>query len=146
MPTTILIAEDEKHTLQTLCLIFRSRGYRVIAAANGEEALAEAIACRDAGELPNLLLTDVVMPLMNGVELIDRLREEGIDLPVVCLTGFGDRALKQKLQARNCRQIVDKPCRPEILIGIIERLIEEEAAACGESLAESRPHEENSLL
>lgn len=139
MPVNILIAEDEKHARQTLSIIFRARGYRVTAAASGEEAIAGAIACRDAGEPVTLLLTDVIMPGISGVGLIDRLRKEGIDLPVVCLTGFGDRPLKAKLRDRNCREIVDKPCRPEILIEIVEKLIEEEAAAWGENCSVSVP-------
>ena len=82
-PTTILIADDEKHLRGALELLFRKEGYRVLTACDGEEALAMA-----RSEFPDIVLLDVMMPGLDGYEVCRRLRSHyrTRHIPVILLT------------------------------------------------------------
>ena len=68
--------------------VLSARGYRVIEARNGEEALDRWRAARAAGAPVDALVTDVVMPVMGGRELARRVRAEEPGLPVVFMSGY----------------------------------------------------------
>jgi two-component system, cell cycle sensor histidine kinase and response regulator CckA len=82
---TILVAEDEDALREVAVRMLTSAGYRVLAAANGEEALAVA---RDNPEGIDAVLTDVVMPRMNGPELAQALRAVRPALPILYMSGY----------------------------------------------------------
>lgn len=82
---TILLAEDEDAIRSLVVRLLRRNGFEVIAAHNGREAL-ELAAAYD-GEI-NLLLTDVVMPLMGGFELVEEFRRRHPDAKVVLMSGY----------------------------------------------------------
>ena len=83
---TILVVEDEPALRRLVCRLLRARGYKVLEAANGHEAL------RLAAEEPrfDLLLTDVVMPGPTGRELFDELTRRGQARPVLFMSGYTD--------------------------------------------------------
>ncbi|MGX8238509.1 response regulator transcription factor [Exiguobacterium undae] len=78
---TILIAEDDPHVRYLLGETLRTAGFRTIEAADG----AQALACFDEQHI-DLLVTDVMMPHVSGVELVRALRQAGYDLPILMLT------------------------------------------------------------
>jgi two-component system, cell cycle sensor histidine kinase and response regulator CckA len=82
---TILVAEDEDDLREVATRILTSAGYRVLSAANGEEALAVAEAY---GDSIDALLTDVVMPRMNGRELAQALRRSRPEMPILFMSGY----------------------------------------------------------
>jgi CheY-like chemotaxis protein len=85
-PTThILMAEDEDLVALTLSAILESHDYRVTVTHDGQQALEAA-----AKDPPDLLVTDLLMPVMQGRELIAHLRQSYPNLPVVVMTGFSD--------------------------------------------------------
>ena len=81
MKRTILIIEDEPGIQLSLKDEFESEGYAVIQAVNGEDGLASA---RD--QAPDLIVLDIMMPLLNGYEVCKQLRKEGNKTPVLMLT------------------------------------------------------------
>ena len=81
----ILIADDEESIIDTLCEHFTRWGYTCEAAADGDEALAKLTA-----SLPDLLVTDIKMPKLDGLQLIGRIRSDGLELPVVVITAYFD--------------------------------------------------------
>jgi hypothetical protein len=88
---TVLVAEDEEAVRQIIAKALEARGYRVLIARDGIEALALAAAY---GEAPiDLLVTDVVMPDMNGRELSRRLTEARPNLRTLYLSGYTDDAI-----------------------------------------------------
>jgi len=124
---TILIAEDEAavRAVAERCLV--QRGYRVRTAADGEEAL------RIAGELHHLdlLLTDVVMPGINGRQLAERLKSIHPYAPVLFMTGYtDDMALRLGIETNQVR-ILSKPFTPDGLAAAVA----EAMARPGESAA-----------
>jgi PAS domain S-box-containing protein len=82
---TILLAEDEDGVREMVAEFLESRGYRVLAASDGAVALCRAE--EYAGPI-HLLLTDVVMPVMNGPELVDRMRRTRPETRVLFMSGF----------------------------------------------------------
>lgn len=82
---TILVVEDDASVRSLIIDVLKASGYDVIAATNGREALAEM---ERSGDDISLVMTDVVMPEMNGRELWDSFIEAGYDLPVIVMSGF----------------------------------------------------------
>lgn len=78
---TILLVDDEPDAVEIYAMLLEMRGYRVISASNGDEAL------RQIGEIrPDVIVTDWMMPIMDGAELCSRLRAETSpyrDIPIV---------------------------------------------------------------
>jgi CheY-like chemotaxis protein len=87
---TVLVAEDEDAVRQIIERALQARGYRVMAARDGREALA--LAGRHAGQI-DLLVTDVVMPDMNGRELSARLTQARPKVRTLFLSGYTDDAI-----------------------------------------------------
>ncbi len=103
----ILVAEDEPFILFGLSESLKSHGFNVTMAEDGEIALNEILGAN--GNPFDLLITDIGMPVMNGTELIRRLSELKIALPVVVITGNGDAGTLQKLKYLGVRHIIKKP-------------------------------------
>ena len=87
---TVLVAEDEEAVRQIIEKALQARGYRVMVARDGSEALA--LATRHAGQI-DLLVTDVVMPDMNGRELSQRLTRVRPRIRTLYLSGYTDDAI-----------------------------------------------------
>ena len=81
MPPLILIVDDEFVLRSVLADIFADAGYRVLSAGDGREALA--MAERDP---PDVVLSDVMMPILDGVSLVRHLRERGVGSAVVLMS------------------------------------------------------------
>ncbi|MEE9152944.1 MAG: response regulator, partial [candidate division NC10 bacterium] len=83
----ILVVEDDEDMRENLQRILLGAGYEVSLAEDGPQAITmlRAQPC-------HLVLTDLVMPGMNGLELLKEIRQEDQNLPVVFLSAFGDRA------------------------------------------------------
>lgn len=118
--TTILVVDDEKGIINTLDRRLATWGFRVLTAANGRQAAA---LCRDG--LPDLILTDLYMPEMNGFELIRTVRETRTDLPVIVMSGQGE--LRDAIEALRLGawDYITKPiAEMSILRLAIERVLE----------------------
>ncbi len=85
-PTRVLVVDDEEDVQQTVPELLRACGYEVRVAKSGDEALQ---AC--AADPVDVVLADVVMPGMTGIELARRLKGANPELPVVLMTGHSDR-------------------------------------------------------
>jgi two-component system, cell cycle sensor histidine kinase and response regulator CckA len=87
---TVLVVEDEESVKTLACRILRGRGYTVLDAPNGKEALR--IAANYAGEI-HLVLTDVVMPGMSGKDLVSELQSIRPDIKALYVSGYADNAI-----------------------------------------------------
>ena len=87
MGSKILIVDDDKDFLEVLATKFTASGFGVVTAGNGEEAIAKA-----QTEIPDLILSDVKMPKMDGVQALLKLKEDPktAHIRVILLTAFGD--------------------------------------------------------
>ena len=105
-PQVILIIEDNARNLKLARDILNYVGYRTLEAENGEDGLALARA-----ELPHLVLMDVQLPGMDGVEALGRLRADPLtaDIPVVALTAFAMKDDRDRLLSVGFDAYLEKP-------------------------------------
>ena len=119
---TILVVEDDEQVRAVATQILRRHGYRVLEARNAGEAL---LACEQSEGPIHLMLTDLVMPQMSGIQLarhVSRIRPE---MRVVCMSGFTDAALRHGVDDAAI-VFVHKPLVPEILLGKLREVLDEE--------------------
>ena len=113
----ILIAEDEPSLRENLQWMLELEGYHVIATCNGAEALAHA-----QHERPDLVLTDVMMPILDGYGLIQGLRSDPklATLPIIMLTAKAERIDVRAAMNLGADDYLTKPCRREELLEAIQ--------------------------
>jgi len=109
---TLLIVEDEAMVRDLATQLLRSLGYSVLETGSGEEALS---LLRNYRDRLDLVLTDVVMPQMDGVELMLRLRQERPELKVLYMSGFADNAFTERGLNLDPRRLIRKPFTKETL-------------------------------
>lgn len=118
---TVLIADDNRDIRETLVLILSHEGYRVLTAANGAEALELA-----QTDLPDLIITDVLMPTIDGYEFVRQLRSEPAiaHTPVIFYTATYLEAESRAL-AETCRvvQVISKPASRETILQATEEAL-----------------------
>ncbi len=116
---TILLVDDEEALRQILTLSLEDLGYAVAAAASGEEALAviEAVA-------PAIVLTDIKMPGIDGIELLKRIKGLYPDVEVIMISGHGDMDLAIRSLQLDAADFITKPIRDELLQKSLTRTME----------------------
>ncbi|OGJ87251.1 MAG: hypothetical protein A2268_07585 [Candidatus Raymondbacteria bacterium RifOxyA12_full_50_37] len=122
----IVIAEDDAFVRQNLFDVLSNSGHLVLTTHNGRAAYDEIVNSESRGEIIDLLITDVQMPELNGVQLLEAIENESIYLPVLAMSGYGDKELLLQLMQRGCREYLDKPFAPATLLKRIEDLMEKE--------------------
>lgn len=118
----VLVVEDEANVRRLLTQVLRLRGYQVIEAADGEEALA---VFRERGREIQLVLTDVIMPKMSGGELGQRLLELRPELHLVFMSGYPDSQVSG-LTAIPGRRFLRKPLTPDALTRAVREALDSE--------------------
>jgi PAS domain S-box-containing protein len=118
---TILLVEDERSLRVTIRAFLTKLGYRVWTAERPEEALA--VAEKNAGEI-HLLITDVVMPGMNGRSLAERLRRDDPDLKCIFMSGYPTDALADRGLVEDGVNFLGKPFPREALAHKVREVLE----------------------
>ncbi|NUQ01440.1 MAG: sigma-54-dependent Fis family transcriptional regulator [Armatimonadetes bacterium] len=115
----ILLVDDEPNLLRVVRRILHRRGAEVESAANGRDAL-EVL----DGFQADLVLTDLMMPEMDGVQLIQAIRERGHEAVVIVLTGHGTMETAIEAMRLGARDYLIKPCDPEEILLVFSRELE----------------------
>lgn len=100
----IIIAEDEEITLKHLVYALKKEGYEVTGAKNGREALDQISRNRF-----DVLITDIKMPEMNGIELLEKAKETDQDIEVLIITGFGSIGSAVEAMKKGAYEYITKP-------------------------------------
>ena len=119
MKETLLLVDDEIGILRVLGISLADRGYRVLKAQNGEEAL------RVFGEeKPAIVLTDIKMPGMDGLEVLSRVHKEFPALPVVIISGHGTIQTAVEATRLGAYDFIEKPLSIDKVLLTISRALE----------------------
>jgi CheY-like chemotaxis protein len=116
----VLVVDDEVHIVHVVAIKLRNNGYEPITAGNGQEAYE--LACR---EHPDIIIADYMMPVMSGLELLEKLRsnEQTKDIPFVLLTARNFAIEDIKQQQLQISQCITKPFSPKELLRTIEDIL-----------------------
>jgi signal transduction histidine kinase/FixJ family two-component response regulator len=110
MDKKILLVDDEEDIRDVLDISLSDLGYKVFTAKNGEEAFQ---IFRNVN--PPIVLTDIRMPIMDGIELLQKIKKENTDTEVIMFTGHGDMDLAIKSLKYEATDFITKPINDEIL-------------------------------
>src|SRR5262249_42827669 len=125
MSPKILVVEDSLETRDSITSLLELCGYDVIVASDGREGLAKAL-----GETPDLIVTDVRMPSVNGIEMLREFRRHHRynAVPVLVVTGYSKGYAKEAFAA-GADQVLAKPLNPEDLLRLFSKLLNRSAKA-----------------
>jgi CheY-like chemotaxis protein len=116
---TILVIDDDPAMQTVLEIVLREAGYRVEVAGNGQEGMRKLVSLR-----PNLVICDIMMPQMDGVEAFqrmkDQLQEEGI--PIFIITALNRRPWFADLEAEGA-VIIQKPFEIKQMLNLIQTML-----------------------
>lgn len=119
--TTILLAEDEMMVRKMLMEVLQAQGYHVLEAIDGHNALE--IARRPNQEKIDLLLTDIAMPNMNGLELVRQFSPAFPEAKIILMSGYTDDPAFKDVKSQHNADFISKPFLPQALIQKIERIL-----------------------
>jgi two-component system, chemotaxis family, chemotaxis protein CheY len=114
----LLLVDDDDDVREELAAIFEARGFHTISASNGAEALRIAA---EQGLKPDVIVLDLLMPVMDGQEFLERQPHAGLlaDVPVIVLTAQPERAKDFK---NDVHAVLEKPFRLPVLLGMVQDL------------------------
>lgn len=117
MTSTVLIVDDSQLVRGMVVRALSAAGYRVVEARDGVEALA-----RLEEDRPALVICDVNMPRMNGVELLEAVRQDPCVPPFLMLTTEADPAVIAAAKTAGARAWIQKPFRVELVLAAVRKL------------------------
>lgn len=110
----IMLVDDDITSLDIIAMLFERKGFEVERSASGFQILEQV-----ANSGADIAIVDLMMPEMDGVETVSRLREKGFTKPVIAFTASNDPTLHAAAINAGCASVVTKPCKPSKLIDLI---------------------------
>ena len=107
----IIVVDDEEIVRETILAILSSLGFKAIAVPGG----AEALALLENGDMPDLMMLDLTMPGLNGADVFKRIRNNGMEFPVLVVSGYTEEKLSSLFPDRKPEGFLQKPFSPESL-------------------------------
>lgn len=122
----ILVVEDDDKTRRSLIFVLEDAGYKVSEAPDGEVALAQILENNQNDNSFDLLLTDICMPRLTGVGLVDEIREIGFVLPVLVISGQVDEPEVYEFSRKESINFISKPFGSMELLSAVKLLIDDD--------------------
>ncbi|WP_437761524.1 response regulator [Sorangium sp. So ce281] len=121
MAKKILLVEDSSTVRQQVGILLSGAGYGTLEADNGRDAVAAVAAHKDGLAM---IIADVNMPVMNGIEMIQSLRDKGLapGVPILMLTTEGQPELIEKARKAGAKGWIIKPFKPDLLLAAVKKL------------------------
>lgn len=120
MKKRILVIEDNEQNLYLVRFLLERHGYEVIAARDGEKGIQTAIQ-----QVPDLILLDIQLPVMDGYAVAARLKESAVlaRVPIVAVTSYAMAGDREKTLASGCSGYIVKPINPDTFMDEIEAFL-----------------------
>ncbi|HYW96496.1 MAG TPA: response regulator [Bacteroidales bacterium] len=115
---TILVVEDDEASREFLSEVIGSLGYKLITAKNGREGIDHF---KKYGA--DLILLDIRLPDINGIEVLERLKEHSPEIPVIAQTAFAMQQEREEFLSRGFDGYISKPVKPEALASAILKFL-----------------------
>ena len=112
----ILLADDDRALNRSVDILLTLDGYQTMSVYNGEEALQKILQQKF-----DLIITDLIMPKLDGIELISRIRKFNSDIPIVVISGKLNEKLIKLLKKRQIKYVLPKPINPARFRRIIHK-------------------------
>lgn len=118
MGKKVLIVDDSRTIRQQVSFTLSKAGYEVVEAEDGVDGLAKLEANSDVA----MIISDVNMPNMDGISMVEKMKENGVGVPIVMLTTEGAAELIERAKAAGARGWLVKPFKPDQLVGAVTKL------------------------
>lgn len=118
----VLIIDDESDVREVLKFHLNDSNYKVIEAENGQEGI-ELLKSGDNLSNVGVILCDIRMPKVNGIECIQYIRQEAPGIPIVVVTGFPDTQMAVNLMNEGVKDYLVKPVEKEKLVSTVDKLV-----------------------
>ena len=117
---TVLLVEDNEDNRIVYSTILRHFGYQVTEALNGEEGISKA-----KSEMPDLILMDISIPIIDGWEATQVLKHdpETSNIPIIALTAHALASDREKAMEVGCDGYLAKPCEPRAVVAEVQRFL-----------------------
>ncbi len=138
----ILVVDDEESLRHMLVVLLKREGYEATAVASGEQALLEL-----EQRSYDVVISDIRMPKLGGLELVDEIHRRGIATTVILMTAFGSIDVAIEAMKRGAYDYISKPFRPDEIVLVLKKAEERERlfrenASLKQALAERRKDDE----
>lgn len=114
----ILVADDSRTARQYLCSLFQKAGYETVQAENGLEALSKIAELE-----PSFIILDLLMPEMDGFDVLKKLKEQNINIPVIVLTADIQDEVRDECFELGAKGFINKPFKESELINTFHEII-----------------------
>jgi two-component system response regulator AtoC len=141
----VLVVDDEESLRHMLVVMLKRAGYEATAVASGEQALAEL-----EQKAYDVVISDLRMPKLGGLELVDEIHKRGIQTTVIVMTAFGSVDVAIEAMKRGAYDYISKPFRPDEIILVLKKAEERERlfrenASLKQALAERRKEDKRGI-
>ena len=123
---TVLVIDDDERILSLLQETLTTAGYRALTAAGGPEAMTKL-----AAEQVDAVISDIKMPEWDGLTLLQRIKAEWPDLPVIMITAYADELIRTEAERSGADGLLDKPFRIDRLEEMLNDALKRAAIAAG---------------
>ena len=117
----ILLVDDEADLIDILKVDIESVGYETLTASNGQEALNIMKQVKEGKLWVDAILSDINMPIMNGLVFLKELRTLGLDTPFVFFSGYGDKEKTIEALRLGALDFLEKPYDPDVLLATMKK-------------------------
>lgn len=119
-PNKIFIVDDSEMQLILLKKVLLNQGYDVKAFLSANKLL-KAI----QKKVPDLIISDIDMPVLNGFELVEKINKANEDIPCFLVSSQADKVIRRKAKAIGAQKFIEKPFELNVLLGTIDDLLKE---------------------
>jgi CheY-like chemotaxis protein len=117
MAANVLVVEDDRLNRNLICKVLRNEGHQVVEASDGAEALELLY-----GQHFDLVITDFVMPKLNGLKFVEQLHPLQPRLPIIFISGYLS-AISGKAILDNVAEVIPKPFELDVLRSTVQRML-----------------------
>ena len=116
----VMVIEDNEKNRKLMRVVLKAKGYNVIEATTGEEALSLL-----KGNIPDIILMDIQLPGIDGLTLVKQIKADALtkDIPIIAVTAYAMKGDEQKILDTGCNAYVSKPINTQELPLTIEKYI-----------------------